>query len=93
MLLIALLQVGVLLLSILLSTPALLLERYSWQGCERETFSLAAGLLTFRIILAPLQELDHSRTDVTAGMGLVGLVFAAILLLFKRRIWARTASS
>ncbi len=55
-------QVGVLLLSIILSTPALLLARYSWEGCEREAFSLAAGLLTFLIILAPLQELDQSRT-------------------------------
>jgi len=86
-------QVGVLLLSIILSTPALLLARYSWEGCEREAFSLAAGLLTFLIILAPLQELDQSRTDVTTGMGLVGLAFAAILLLFKRRIWAKTAFS
>ena len=45
----------------------------------RHGLALASGVLAFFIVLAPLQEIDKTRADNTAGMGLVG--FAAALLL------------
>lgn len=66
------------------------LSRYRWgSGADRHLFSLVAGGLTFFMVFAPLQEMDSSRTDNPTGMSIVALVFVAILLFLKRRIWSR----
>jgi len=44
-------------------------------------------MLTFFIILTPLQELDNpNRPDDTTGMTLIGILFSAYLALTWRRI-------
>jgi hypothetical protein len=53
---------------------------------DRHGLALAAGALGFFIALAPLQELDTSRLDNTAGMTLVGLAAAIFLLWLWRRV-------
>lgn len=46
----------------------------------KHQFALASGALSFFIILAPLQELDKSRTDNTSGMTFVSLLFVIFLI-------------
>lgn len=53
-------------------------------------WALAAGALTFFILLAPLVELDHTRSDSTAGMTLVGVATAAGLIWLGRRLRAES---
>jgi hypothetical protein len=48
--------------------------------------SLAAGALSFFIVLAPLQEVDITRPDNTQGMAWVGLAGALFLLWLWRRL-------
>ena len=57
---------------------------------ERHQLALAAGVLTWFVMLAPLQEMDSTRPDNTTGMALVGLVMLAFLLWLGRRVWRRT---
>ena len=52
--------------------------------------SLARGALGFRILLAPLQELDAARPDNTSGMTLVALAFLFFLVYLWRRIRRNT---
>jgi len=60
---------------------------------DRGRFSLATGVLSFFIVLAPLSEYDPARLDNTTGMMLVGL-FAIIMLFFLRiRIQKRKPTS
>ncbi len=65
-----------------------LLERYDWDvGCnEKPKLALVSGALLFLIALAPLQEMDAARADNTAGMALVGIVAALLLLLLRFQI-------
>jgi hypothetical protein len=56
-----------------------------WTDAHR--LALAGGALGLFALLAPLQELDASRVDNTAGMSLVGLA-AAVFLVW---LWRRTA--
>jgi hypothetical protein len=80
---------GLLFGPVLVFLYAMLLKRYEWKPfCEKHRFALVSGALTFFIVLAPLQELDASRPDNTAGMSLVGLAFLIGLILLRRRIWA-----
>jgi len=66
---------------------ATFLKRYKWnESSDLHSFALISGGLTFFILLAPLQELDKTRTDNPQGMGLVGLAFLVGLLLLRRRI-------
>jgi len=54
---------------------------------RRHLWALASGTLSFFISLAPLQELDNAaRPDNTAGMTLIGLGMAALLVWIGRRI-------
>jgi hypothetical protein len=63
------------------------LKRYEWTAhAIMHKFALVSGALTFFIVFAPLQELDKSRLDNTAGMTFVGLAFLIGLLLLRRRI-------
>lgn len=48
--------------------------------------ALAAGALSFFILLAPLQELDRTRQDNTAGMAVVGLGAAGFLFWLRARL-------
>ncbi len=57
---------------------------------DRGRFLFGAGVLSFFVILAPLQQLDKERPDDTTGMALVGLAFLLLLLWQGRRVWART---
>ena len=67
------------------------LKRLKLKGCnDLHQFALISGGLAFFIFLAPLQELDKTRTDNPWGMGLVGLAFLVGLLLLGRRIKRRT---
>ena len=54
-------------------------------GMERAV-AACAGALTFFILLAPLQQLDTTRADNTAGMALVGLAGAACLAWIWKRV-------
>ena len=67
------------------------LRGYCWAGPhDRELLALLAGLLTFFIVFSPLQELDATRPDNTSGMALVGLASLFLLLMLRRRVWARS---
>lgn len=67
------------------------LKRLKLKGCnDLHQFALISGGLAFFIFLAPLQELDKTRTDNPWGMGLVGLAFLVGLLLLGWRIKQRT---
>jgi len=80
---------GMLFGPVLVFLYGMLLKSYEWRSfCEKHRFALVSGALTFFIVLAPLQELDASRPDNTAGMSLVGLAFLIGLILLRRRIWA-----
>lgn len=66
------------------------LKRFKWgESNDLHRFALISGGLAFFILLAPLQELDKTRTDNPVGMGLVGLAFLVGLLLLGRRIQRR----
>jgi len=83
---------GVMLLGgLLVFGLAKFLKRLKLKGCDdMRRFALASGGLAFFIFLAPLQELDKTRTNNPQGMGLVGLAFLIGLLLLGRRIRRRT---
>jgi putative exporter of polyketide antibiotics len=67
------------------------LKRLKFKKCnELHQFALMSGGLAFFIFLAPLQELDKTRTDNRWGMGLMGLAFLVRLLLLGWRIKQRT---
>lgn len=83
---------GVMLLGgVLVFGFARFLKRLKLKGCDDiRRFALASGGLAFFIFIAPLQELDPTRTDNPQGMGLVGLAFLVGLLLLGWRIKRRT---
>jgi len=58
---------------------------------KNRRFALVSGALAFFIVFAPLQELDTTRTDDTAGMSLVGLSFLVGLILLGRHIWSASS--
>ena len=69
-----------------------LLRSYEWkEPTEKHRFALVSGALAFFIVFAPLQELDTTRTDDTAGMSLVGLSFLVGLILLGRHIWSASS--
>jgi hypothetical protein len=83
-------QIGILFGPALVLFFGKLLTRYVWKGSsEKHLFALTSGALTFFVVLAPLQELDKTRTDNPAGMSLVGLAFLIGLVLLGRHIWKR----
>jgi len=61
-------------------------------GVER-ALAATAGALTFFIVLAPLQQLDTTRPDNTAGMALVGLAGAFFLAWVWRRVTRERSSA
>jgi hypothetical protein len=65
------------------------LERRGILASPVQLLALASGALSFLIFLAPLQELDKSRADNTAGMSLVGVAFAVFLIWIAWRVRAR----
>jgi len=66
-----------------------LLTRYEWkEPCEKHRFALVSGALVFFMVIAPLQELDTTRTDNPVGMSFVGLAFLVGLILLGRYVWA-----
>jgi hypothetical protein len=62
------------------------LERRGVFSAPMHLLALASGALTFLILLAPLQELDKTRVDNTAGMSLVGLAAAVFLVWIGLRL-------
>ena len=46
---------------------------------ETRKLALASGALSFAILLSPLVEMDRTRQDNPAGMGLAVVVFLIIL--------------
>jgi len=66
---------------------AFYLSRFNWQTADiKHSLAIIYGIITFFIILAPLQELDNpNRPDDTSGMSLVGLIFAFLLALIWKR--------
>jgi len=81
----------------LLATVALvvlvawMVQRMSRGGAwnDEHRLALAGGALMFSVLLAPVQELDTTRPDNTAGMTLVGLAALLFLLWLRRRIVQR----
>ena len=70
------------------------LKSVDWNDCgDLHKFALISGGLAFFIFLAPLQELDETRTDNPQGMGFVGLAFLVGLILLGWRIRRRTHSN
>ncbi|HKZ94391.1 MAG TPA: hypothetical protein VJ249_07420 [Candidatus Bathyarchaeia archaeon] len=67
------------------------LKRFNWgeKASDMHVFALCSGALTFFLVFAPLQELDKSRKDVTAGMSLVALAFAIGLIWLGLKIKQR----
>lgn len=65
-----------------------LLRRMSWGTGWRagRRLALAAGALSFLILLAPLQQMDAKRPDNTSGMALVGLAAAGFIFWMSRRL-------
>ena len=57
-----------------------------------QQLAAASGALGFFILLAPLQELDPTRPDNTAGMALVGLGAAILLVVLSRKTRAESRS-
>jgi hypothetical protein len=53
---------------------------------DEHKLALAGGALGFFVLLAPLQQLDATRPDNTAGMALVGLATAILLLALWQRV-------
>ncbi len=52
---------------------------------EKHILSLVSGVLLFFAFLAPIQELDETRTDNTSGMTMVGVA----LIVFIFWLWRR----
>jgi len=72
--------------------PALWVRRASGKGLEwqaKHLCALAAGALSFLILIAPIQESDATRVDDPRGMTLVGISFALLLLLLYWRVRRR----
>lgn len=71
------------------------LKRFNWREktSDMHVFALCSGALTFFLVFAPLQELDKSRKDVTAGMSLVALAFAIGLIWLGLGIKQRNKDS
>lgn len=67
------------------------LQRWSGDGAwsDEHKLALVSGALLFFTLLAPLQELDATRSDNTAGMTLVGLVVIAFLLWLRAQVRQR----
>lgn len=53
---------------------------------EMHKLALAAGGLSFFIMLTPIEEMDATRPDNTAGMTLVGLIAAVSLIWMARKL-------
>ncbi|MBN2550122.1 MAG: hypothetical protein JXB15_13240 [Anaerolineales bacterium] len=53
---------------------------------EAHQLALAAGALSFFIVLAPLQEMDQTRVDNTSGMTAVGLAAIIFLIWLWKRV-------
>jgi hypothetical protein len=68
------------------------LEAKAVLASPRHVLALASGGLTFFILLAPLQEIDKTRVDNTAGMGLVGVTAALLLIWMAWRLRSRSRS-
>jgi hypothetical protein len=60
------------------------MSRGAWTDIHR--LALASGALMFFALLAPLQEIDTSRTDNTTGMAVVGLAALFFLIWLRRRV-------
>lgn len=77
---------------LILCAGSYLVLRLAWHAAggggwdDRGRFALAAGALSFFILLAPLSENYPSRLDNPAGMTLVALLALIGLLLVRRRI-------
>jgi hypothetical protein len=68
-------------------------KRFDWNPPnDMHQLALVSGALSFFIMIAPLQELDKTRTDNPVGMSLVGLAFLVGLVLFRRQIKKRMNS-
>jgi hypothetical protein len=76
---------------LLVFVMARFIMRFNWRekASDMHVFALSSGALTFFLVFAPLQELDKSRQDITAGMSLVALAFAIGLIWLRLRIRRR----
>lgn len=76
---------------LLIFLTAKFIRRFNWRekASDMHVLGLCSGALTFFFVFAPLQELDKSRKDVTAGMSLVALAFAIGLIWLGLRIRQR----
>jgi hypothetical protein len=65
-----------------------LVRRLSRSGgwTDQHRLALAGGALGFFVLLAPLQELDATRTDKTSGMTLVGVAALGFLIWMWLRV-------
>jgi len=69
---------------------AVLITKLSRRGInEMQSYGLASGALSFLIALAPIQEMDKSRIDNSAGMTLMGMAFLLFLILIGIKVRSR----
>ena len=66
----------------------LFIRRYDWESPRSAMgrWAMASGVLTFLIVITPLQEMDPSRPDNPAFMSFVGLASAILLLLLLAKV-------
>jgi hypothetical protein len=76
-----------------LLVSGVLLCGYGWALDDRHRLALVAGSLTFWILNTPLQEFSVPREDDPAGMTLVGMAFALLLVWLAYSVKRRLASS
>ncbi len=73
-------------LVILVSRKVLRMSGNGAEWSKRHQLALASGALGFFILLAPLQELDKTRSDNTGGMTLAGIAAALFLIWMAVRV-------
>jgi nitroimidazol reductase NimA-like FMN-containing flavoprotein (pyridoxamine 5'-phosphate oxidase superfamily) len=70
------------------------LSGFEWRRATPvHVFAVASGSLAVFVPISLIQEFDETRLDNTTGMGLVGLLFVAGLILLYRRLQRQSSEN